>query len=161
MIVYMARNKINGKIYVGMTRRSLAARFSSHKNTGHAFHAALLKYGIQSFEISVIDEAKSWKVLCEKERYWIAFYDCLSPRGYNLTTGGIAKARLSPETRAKIGAANRGNKMPEAHVAKMIEFHTGRKRSAATRLRMSKAARAIKERPWLKHGAGGKFVSQG
>jgi group I intron endonuclease len=89
VIVYSAVNKINGKRYVGITRGTIAARMRGHLGRGHTyFQNALRAYGIQSFDISVLDTADDWKVLCEKEKYWIAELKCIYPNGYNLTAGG-------------------------------------------------------------------------
>jgi len=57
---------------------------------------------LQSFVISVIDEADSKEILCEKEKYWIKFYDCKSPKGYNLTDGGDGLINPSKSVRKQI-----------------------------------------------------------
>lgn len=89
MIIYKAENIINGKIYIGQTKNNLNDRIAYHiRQNRFYFQKALNKYGIQSFRISVIDEADSKLILNEKEIYWISFYDCLAPKGYNCTKGG-------------------------------------------------------------------------
>jgi group I intron endonuclease len=88
MIVYKIENKINGDIYIGQTRNSVSGRISVHLRSNFRVGNALRKYGIQSFEISVIDSADSAKVLNEKECYWIKKYNCKNPNGYNMTDGG-------------------------------------------------------------------------
>ena len=109
MIVYSALNKINGKRYIGITKRSLGRRLNAHLTRGQSpFQMALNKYGLQSFEITVIDEAKDWFTLCEKEAYWIAFHDTRAPRGYNLTAGGDGLRDPSIETRQKMSCAKAG-----------------------------------------------------
>jgi group I intron endonuclease len=107
MIVYKAQNKITGKIYIGITRMALSRRIGCHlkKGTIYPFRSALHKYGIQSFEISVIDTADDWRTLCEKEVYWIAFYGCLVPNGYNVTGGGEGLSQISQSTREQISAS--------------------------------------------------------
>lgn len=89
MIIYKVENKINGKIYIGQTKNDLSKRIAYHiKQNRFYFQKALNKYGLQAFTISIIDEAESKKILNEKEIYWINFYDCLAPKGYNCTSGG-------------------------------------------------------------------------
>jgi group I intron endonuclease len=91
MIIYKIENKINGKIYIGQTKKDLYERISNHlkpSNRASRIGNALRKYGLQSFNISIIDETDLKEILNEKERYWIKFYDCKSPNGYNFTDGG-------------------------------------------------------------------------
>lgn len=89
MIIYKITNKINGKIYVGQTIHKLEFRIRQHRNRGkYPIGIALNKYGIDNFDIEIIDRAKSREELDKKEIYWIKYYDCISPKGYNLTKGG-------------------------------------------------------------------------
>ncbi len=103
MIIYKIENNINGKIYIGLTTKGLGKRIAQHviENKSHV-QRALNKYGLQSFTISVIDEADSKEILCEKEQYWIKFYDCKSPKGYNLTDGGDGLINPSKSVRKRI-----------------------------------------------------------
>jgi len=88
MIVYKIENKINSKIYIGQTKKELNQRFFEHSKSKSLIGRAINKYGIQSFNVSIIDEAESRETLNEKEKYWIGYYDCINPKGYNLTIGG-------------------------------------------------------------------------
>lgn len=103
MIIYKIENNINGKIYIGLTTKGLGKRIAQHVIENKSYiQKALNKYGLQSFTISVIDEADSKEVLCEKEQYWIKFYDCKSPKGYNLTDGGDGLINPSKSVRKRI-----------------------------------------------------------
>jgi group I intron endonuclease len=88
MIIYKIQNKIDGKIYIGQTKKQLSRRIAEHILFDSYIGKALRKYGIQSFEISVIDEAADRETLNDKELFWICFYDCKYPNGYNFTDGG-------------------------------------------------------------------------
>jgi hypothetical protein len=98
MIIYKFTNKVNGKVYIGQTRRTFEKRISEHKmdsrnidssNYNCVFYRAIRKHGWDKFEIEIIDEAFDIKELNEKESYWISFYNSLSGlNGYNSTTGG-------------------------------------------------------------------------
>lgn len=109
MIIYKIKNKINGKIYIGQTMYSLERRIVTHLNANFHIGKALRKYGLQSFITSIIDEAHIREVLNEKEKYWIGFYDCKVPRGYNFTDGGdgIDGYNHTEETKKKIGLGNK------------------------------------------------------
>ena len=135
MLIYKAENKINGKIYIGTTIKSLNERIYMHCNASkYPFGMALKKYGIQSFEISIIDSALLKEITCEKEIYWIKFYDSKVPNGYNLTDGGegIGGHRHSEETKRK---------MRESHLLQIGEDHPrfGKHHSEETKIKMSQA----------------------
>ena len=57
-VIYMHRNKINNKVYVGQTRDELNRRFKSgygYRTSPH-FFAAIKKYGWDNFELIVLEE---------------------------------------------------------------------------------------------------------
>ena len=92
MKVYQIVNKINNKVYIGITTRSLKERFNQHKYSRYSmdtkFSRALKKYGVENFEIQLIeDEIISLKELYEKEKYYINKYNSYN-NGYNSTLGG-------------------------------------------------------------------------
>jgi group I intron endonuclease len=104
MIVYKIENKINGKIYIGLTTKDLSKRISEHiRDNKSPIQKALNKYGLQSFTVTVIDSAESRAVLCEKERYWIQhFKSNTRNKGYNLTAGGDGLVNPSKSVRKRI-----------------------------------------------------------
>ncbi len=142
MVIYKATNKINGKCYIGKTVRSLEVRIFHHKCLSKRsakiyFHNAIKKYGIQSFEWSIIDTAETEEILNEKEIYWIKFLNTKSPNGYNLTDGGEGISGWIPtkESRKKLSEVKMGkkrkpfteetrNKMRESKKGKKLEPHT-------------------------------------
>lgn len=97
--IYKITNSINGKIYIGKTKSTIEKRFCRHiqeakfenKNNYNQsyFHQALLKYGIENFNIEIIDIATTKEELNTKEIYWIKEYNATNREiGYNLTIGG-------------------------------------------------------------------------
>ena len=89
MIIYKLTNKINGKVYIGQTVRTLEERIKEH--TSHnktAISKAIRKYGINNFEIEIIEKCKTVKELNSREKYWIKKYNSFSETGYNLCEGG-------------------------------------------------------------------------
>lgn len=94
-IIYRATNKINGKVYIGQTVRSLAERIYYHyyradnelEITKTHFINAIRKYGKDNFEWEEIDSAENQAELNEKEQYWIEFYNSVE-NGYNIQAGG-------------------------------------------------------------------------
>ena len=95
--IYKIVNRINGKIYVGQSI-DIIERWKQHgykafnnKEKGYtsAIHAAFRKYGIENFELEVLEECQVSE-LDERERYWIQELGCLVPNGYNILIGGQA-----------------------------------------------------------------------
>lgn len=100
MICYCAKNKINGKLYFGITDGSFSKRKIRHKNDSNRgvqflFHKALRKYGFDNFEWNYIDytyQVKDYDELKEIEIYYIkkyrAYVNFENSNGYNMTLGG-------------------------------------------------------------------------
>lgn len=93
--IYKITNKINGKIYIGQTMKSLEERFQKHcwgtsendkYHLNMAIKKAIKKYGKDNFTIELVEEVEQNK-LDEREVYWISFYDSYN-KGYNCTLGG-------------------------------------------------------------------------
>ena len=116
-IVYKFTNKITGKIYVGVTTKTLEERLFAHLNKANleksAFQLALKKYGKDNFNMEVIDTASSKEELFGKETKWIQELNCISPNGYNLTVGGGGIVNMLPEIREKISKSKTGKKVPK------------------------------------------------
>ena len=100
--IYKITNKINGKVYIGLTGRGFQKRLKEHiqyafqKNSHFTIHKALRKYGEDGFDYEVIDVAECEKDAKDKEIYWIRFYDSWNS-GYNDTPGGDINSQLKGE----------------------------------------------------------------
>ena len=115
--IYIIKNKINNKVYIGQTTRSLEWRFLHHKgqinckNQCSALYSAFKKYGVENFWIESIEEGNfSHEELNKKEIYYIKKYNSVSPNGYNLQLGGDCSG-VSLETRKKISEKMKGRKI--------------------------------------------------
>lgn len=95
--IYCITNKVNGKIYVGYTKRSLEDRWDGHikdsQREGRASYdrvlmTAIRKYGVESFVMELIDAADNAWEAGEKEKFWIKELGAKGKRGYNMTDGG-------------------------------------------------------------------------
>ncbi|MDE6967215.1 MAG: GIY-YIG nuclease family protein [Clostridia bacterium] len=102
MIIYKLTNKINGKIYIGLTTRTLEQRLNQHHydcrhGVDRPLYRAMRKYGEDAFASEIIDTAQSLEELKEKEQYWIKYYDSYGShgKGYNATWGGDTSTRNS------------------------------------------------------------------
>lgn len=90
--IYMHKNKINGKVYIGETCQELKNRWKSGKayKTCTYFNQAIEKYGWDNFE-HIILESGDWTLeeAFEKEQYYICLYESNNPdKGYNIKDGG-------------------------------------------------------------------------
>ena len=100
--IYKITNKINNKVYIGQTNRSLEIRWREHKSragchyTSHLY-SAMDKYGTDNFDFEKIEEVTE-RHLDEREKFWISYYDSSnSQKGYNLTIGGQGKRNYNAE----------------------------------------------------------------
>lgn len=100
--IYKITNKINGKVYIGQTVRSVEQRWKDHKAAWHgnrhcqALYDAFDKYGIENFKIEEIEQCKETE-LNAKEQFWIQHYDSFNS-GYNITLGGDGNRKLDVTT---------------------------------------------------------------
>ena len=74
MYVYKIKNKLNGKVYIGITSRTIQERFLEHyykRNERKHLHlySAIIKYGIESFELELVEVCSNLKELFNKEIY--------------------------------------------------------------------------------------------
>lgn len=89
--IYKITNKINGKSYIGQTT-NYQRRFREHRNKGYGeepsklLYKAFDKYGIDNFDFEVIEDLT--ENYNEREKYWIQYYNTLTPNGYNIEPGG-------------------------------------------------------------------------
>ena len=156
--IYKITNKLTGKCYVGQTTRTPEERFVEHKHCQTSnIGRAIRKHGVESFTLEVLEVCETREQLNERERFWIAFFNCLWPLGYNMTEGGegnwertpesIAKmsrkgSHLSEETKQKLSRALKGRQIPEETRRKISRALKGRHPTEAARDKMSKAAKA-------------------
>lgn len=141
MFIYVVTNLINGKQYVGLTTTPLKKRWREHTyrtSCCSALHKAIRKYGVDNFSIQQIDVADSLIELKQKEVYWIAELNTLSPNGYNLTIGG-EHPRWSEESRQKLSSTEKGHPVSEETRRKISIANKGQKPSEKARLASSKS----------------------
>lgn len=59
--------------------------------SGIAITEAYEKYGKENFDkeiIEYIDDDEKHEHVSKREKYWIAYYNCMTPNGYNISPGG-------------------------------------------------------------------------
>lgn len=110
----------SGKCYIGITK-DYELRCIQHKSSNNecvAFRNALEKYGWDNFTHEILEEKLTLQEANDKEKYYIGYYNSLSPSGYNLTTGGDT-FELSEETKEKMRGKYRGSTTGHANIRKL------------------------------------------
>jgi group I intron endonuclease len=115
--IYLIRNKVNGKCYVGQTRqKKVETRWAYHRNAHISnngyFSNSIRKHGWDSFEPSVICEIPN-EELDAREIFEISERNTLAPNGYNLDGGGGVNKVVHPDTRESMRQSQLGRKHPE------------------------------------------------
>ena len=167
-IIYCAINKVNGKLYIGQTIRSLEERMKFHYyeinrksrlTNKSIFLKALDKYKREDFLTITLWKGDSEK-LNDKEIYYIKLFDSKFPNGYNLSEGGGGRRgyTLPQEVKDKISVSNKGRKLSPATIEKQRLSRIGTKRSEETKekLRIARIGFKHTEESKLKIGAAGK-----
>ena len=142
--IYIHRNKINGKCYVGQTIQDPKMRWMNGDgyNAQPKFHNAIIKYGWDNFEHLVLSDIyDNQDELNAAEIATINKYDSFN-NGYNGTLGGNSGGKISEEQKRKISETlkgnipwNKGKVTSEETLAKL----RGRKRSEEAKRKMSEA----------------------
>lgn len=140
--VYIHLNKINHKMYIGLTKQRPESRWGTnginYKDRCPYFWQAIQKYGWDNFEHIVYANHLTKEEACEMEKELIKYYNTQDKsEGYNIMEGGdaptipqdvrekMSKAMIgnknglgkpcSPEKAKKISDAQKGKKLTEEH----------------------------------------------
>lgn len=149
--IYMIKNKINGKMYVGQSV-NIEKRWREHcrgyYDGNRPISNAIKKYGKNNFEFTILHECKNDSDLLNKlEQHYIKKYNTYEDRNhYNLTPGGDFCPAKVPEIAKKISKAMSGENHPfygkhftKEHKRKISEANKGRVLSQETRRKISEA----------------------
>ena len=149
-IVYQHKNKINGKIYIGITSQKPEQRWGSqgcnYKSSPH-FYSAIQKYGWDNFEHTILFTDLTKEQACLKEQELIKEYNSMNREfGYNSTSGGDIFI-MNEETKQKISQAMIGNQNGLGHPCseekkeKISNAQKGRKFTEEHKQKLSEAAK--------------------
>lgn len=120
--VYVHKNITNGKVYVGITHSAVNRRWQY--GWGYAsqplFYNAIKKYGWEGFEHEIIAEELTKEEACAMEKELIDRYRSNDREfGYNRECGGVARGKVSEETKQILREKNLGKKMSAESREKM------------------------------------------
>ncbi len=126
--LYLIKNRINSKVYVGQTWNSLASRKNSVEWSGYTgctkLMRAIKKHGPENFFYEVITLCSTQESADATERDLIIKHNSVS-KGYNISEGG-SNSRLTEATKQKLSLAHTGTKASDATKAKMSAAHIGK-----------------------------------
>ena len=111
-VVYAHKNKINKKIYIGITGQKPERRWRNGQGykTSTYFYNAIQKYGWNNFEHIILQFNLTQQKAEEKEKYYIQKYNTLNDTyGYNIKKGGKLNQGLSKQGRKKISQSSKKN----------------------------------------------------
>ena len=159
--IYLIRNAINGKGYVGQTNVGVKRRFAKHLENSKfgvdfALYRAMRKHGIANF--SIIEVATCDPILLDNlEKHYVKFYgtSAIDGHGYNMTDGGDSArrpkgSRNSDESRIKNSISHKGLKRPprsDEYREKQIVAQTGKRLSDETKRKIAESLKGKKKAP--------------
>ena len=149
-IVYQHKNKINEKVYIGITSQKPEQRWGSqgcnYKSSPH-FYSAIQKYGWDNFEHNILFTELTKEQACLKEQELIKEYNSMNREfGYNSTSGGDIFT-MNEETKQKISQAMMGNQNNLGHPCseekkkKISNAQKGREFTEEHKQKLSEAAK--------------------
>lgn len=146
--VYMHKNKLNGKVYIGITSKDDPnKRWLNGKGYNHStlFKKAVKKYGWDSFEHIILFDNLNKISACLIEIDLIFYYQKIQ-MSYNINLGGEGSESMSSETKQKISQTLKNHPVSEETRAKISKKVSGERHgnwgkplSPETRARIGKA----------------------
>lgn len=109
--IYILRNIIDNKIYIGQTWLSFEDRWNNGRGykRNPYLYAAIKKHGKSNFKYEVLTVCGTQEAADYWEAYFIKKFNSTDRTiGYNLREGGNGGGRLSLETRHKLSVINTG-----------------------------------------------------
>ena len=131
--VYMHKNKINDKVYIGQTGTSVEDRWQNGKGYKGCtlFERAIKKYGWENFEHIILEDNLTRQEVGVAENKFITLYDATNPeKGYNISTGGESGhvgVKMSDEARRRMSEARKGKPFSQEHKDKISAALKGRR----------------------------------
>lgn len=96
--IYMHKNKINQKVYIGQTSQPVEKRWKNGNGYQRhpSFYSAIKKYGWDNFEHIILKEGLTQEEANKLEKYYIDVYNAQDPKsGYNMLPGGSDVAGIN------------------------------------------------------------------
>lgn len=125
--IYIIRNTVNDKVYVGQTHVSIKLRFQNHLSAArhgknYVIGKAIRKYGEDKFYVELLEKCLV-EELNEREQYWISFFKATDNRfGYNMSIGGnVVRTTKELDENLVLKMFNSG--IGSYEIAKLLHVH--------------------------------------
>lgn len=139
--VYIIKNIVNNKIYIGSSSYNINNRITVHKrflkqnkHENSYLQASYNKYGKNAFIFEILEICN--KEFCiEREQYYLDLYQSYKRDiGYNINEKANSRlgSKCSEESKLKMSLAKKGKKLTEEHILKSKLARTGQKRTQKT-----------------------------
>lgn len=120
----------NGKIYIGMTSKTVRARYYLRDTHNDALREVKRQYGFEEIKYNVLCDNLSRNAASDLEKEMIKEFDSTNPSvGYNISPGGVATfqgMKHTKQAKEKIRAANIGKVVSEETRIKASASHKGK-----------------------------------
>ena len=136
-IVYLHKNKINNKVYIGQTCKNVQARWRSGQGyyKQPRFYEDIQKYGWNNFEHIILAENLTQEEANILEKKYIEQYQARDPEfGYNIHVGGRSIAGENNPMYGRHHSEETKQKIREAYARRDPEYYQKLKESAQKRL---------------------------
>lgn len=149
--IYVIKNKINDKLYVGQCICDVKERFITHCNSKDniPIHKAIQELGVENFYFEILDEVSD-DIRLDVETYYIDKLNTLRPNGYNYyrhSSEGFTHQRHSAIARQKISKSsqkwwdNASSQVLQARADKISNALKGRTFTAEHKYKISQNAK--------------------
>lgn len=133
----------SGKVYIGITSKEPKQRWQNGNGywSNKHFFSAIKKYGWDNIKHEVLITGLTEEEAKAKEKELIAYYDCMSPKGYNQTEGGDGCKgwKMTREQRERISKRLKGKKRPPEMREFLRQRQLGKKHTEESKKKMSKS----------------------
>jgi group I intron endonuclease len=103
--VYCISNNLDGKMYIGYTKR-FESRMKTHCKANSVVGRAIRKHGIENFKFEKLCRFTSKEEACNTEIFMISELHTLCPLGYNVAEGGSGGNMMAGADEEKIRKRN-------------------------------------------------------
>lgn len=92
--VYKTTDLLNGKIYIGQHSKQKFDKY--YIGSGRKLLLRLKEIGRKNFKTEILEWCETQKELCDREVYWIKYYDSINPDvGYNIIDSSFEEVKSS------------------------------------------------------------------
>lgn len=163
--VYIIKNIVNNKIYIGSSSHNINNRITVHKrflkqnkHENSYLQASYNKHGKDAFKFEIL-EFCSKESCIEREQYYLDLYQSYKRDiGYNINEKANSRlgSKYSEESKLKMSLAKKGKKLTKEHILKSKLARTGQKRTQKTKDLIRKSL----NKPILQYDLQGNFIKE-